>query len=392
VLLLDTHETCRASKEMNDLCSPFQFYAVNLMEQNPDPSLEIPARHAPQIRSIRILVDPYTGDEDKRQEEYHGNIVKLLRECPNLQSIALYYRLSGTSIELIADEVIQLLKKGNVEALGIYSVLVLHKDVGGWWWNRILPLSSKQLVLKFLGVAELSRSLRRLDIVTETMDHTTYDVIRLHFPALESLTIRRGIRSSLGRVWDPDQRTKWSKKPKLTHLHIIDCLAGYAPHIPELVRLFSSLKVLTVSTCGNEDDVQPPLRQYGWSSESGALCQVREALEAFHIEHMEDWEIIALGVIPAKHVTLSNIIRGHFVRAMEKDTELFPHLEMLSLTPIPARSDTDLNEANKAEIQAEMEEDKKLKEILDSICKRRGVKVKFDGYCIKPSTGRYGFA
>jgi len=147
-----------------------------------------------------------------------------------------------------------------------------------------------------------------------------------------------------------------------------------------------------VSTCGDEDDIQPLLRRRGWSSESDALCQEREPLRAFHIEHMEKWEIIALGVIPAKHITLSNITRGHFVGAMEKDSEIFPRLETLSVMPIPARSDTDIGEASEADIQAEMEEDKRLKEILDSMCKRRGVKVNFDGYCIKPSTGRYGFA
>jgi hypothetical protein len=292
----------------------------------------------------------------------------------------------------IADEVLRLLRRGTVEALGIYSILVLHTDVGEWWWNHIYPLCPEQLFVKTLVDDEGARSLRRLDVVVETMNQSTYDAIRMFFPALESLTIRRGIRSNLGRIWDPHQSQKWLSKSKLTHLHIIDCLAGYAPHIPELVRLFTALKFLTVSTCGDDDDILPAPRPGGWSSDPGALCRTRGPLESFHIEHMERWEILALGIIPTKHIILSNITRGHFIRAIERDSELFPCLETLSVRPIPSISGMDINEGSDGHILAEVEKDKELEKILDSICKRRGVTIRFDGYCIKPSTGIHGFA
>ena len=212
------------------------------------------------------------------------------------------------------------------------------------------------------------------------MTHDAYDAVRMHFPALESLTIRRGFRASYGRVWDPQERHKWHRKPNLTHFHIIDCLAGYAPHIPELVRLFGSLKYLTVSTCGDQDDIQPLPRPHGWSARPDALCQTKEfVLESVHIEHMEWWEILALGVIPTKRVKLSNIMKRHFITALESDFEIFPYLETMSVLPL---YDSD----------AMTEGDKKLKEVLDSLCKRRGIKVVADGHHIKPSTGEYGFA
>ncbi|KIM30037.1 hypothetical protein M408DRAFT_100313 [Serendipita vermifera MAFF 305830] len=366
-------------KEMDALCTPFLLQELNLLEQDPDMLWEMPTTFAQHIQSMRILLDPFSEEESELEPQYHKRVAQLLGQCPNLSSIALYYRDSATSIALMQDEIFSLLNEGKIHSFGIYSILVLHQDVGSWLWNHIYPTAPSEILEKLHREPHLTQAIRNLDIVAETLTPNAYDAVRMCFPALQRLTLRRGIRSYLGRIWDPDQCNKWHPKPNLTHFHIIDCLAGYAPHIPEIVRHFRALKYLVISTCGDEDDIQPFQRPQGWSSQPDALCQTRSHLESVHIEHMEGWEIRALGIIPTKSVMLSNILSGHFVRALDTDPEIFPGLETIHVLPLYGSDSL-------------TEEDKKLKEIFDSLCKRRKIKVTAEGYHIKPSSGIYGFA
>lgn len=84
-------------------------------------------------------------------------------------------------------------------------------------------------------------------------------------------------------------------------------------------------------------------------------------------------------MVPTRKVMLSNILSGHFIRALEDDPEIFPGLKNISVLPLYGSGNMD-------------EVDKKVKEVLDSLCKRRKIQVTADGYHIKTSLGNYGFA
>jgi hypothetical protein len=383
---------------MNHFCLPHLFRTVNLIERDPEPSLLVPIQYGQHIRSLRILIDPFiqvtsTMDEQweisRKQDEYHYAVARLLRASPNLESIALYYRSSEAEMPIIAQEIALQMKRGVIHSLGIYSVLVIQQDIGDWAWNNMSAHPATELFTEFMANPALTTSLTGLDIAITSMSQGVYDFVRTHFQSLETLTLRRGLRVHLGRLWDPDQRDKWQPKPNLTRLHLIDCLSAYAPHIPELVRHFDSLKYLTVSTCGSWEDEYPPMRPRGWHTRRDALCAVRKPLELFHIEHMTTWEIAALGVIPAKRVILSNMARGDFMRAIRDDTELFPCLETLSV--VPAVNGTPPG-GDPGVAFREDYEDKLTLHDLGAFCKNRRVEMNFQGYVVKDGGGIYGFA
>lgn len=387
-------QTCKA---MNNICAPMLFHSINLIERDPESFLSVPIRYADHIRELRVLVDPFVlsrAQIDAKEEvfdqteKYQAEVVELIKASRNLSSIGLYFRSAGTSMEGIVDSIVHNMHLGRIQLLGVYSLLVLHRDIGDWAWNSIQERSSCELFDALIRNPKATKSLKALDIATTTIHPTAYDTLRAHFPSLESFTIRRSLRSHLGRIWDPNEQSKWHPKQNLTRLHIIDCLAAYAPHIPELVRHFKALKYLLVSTCGSWEDEYPPPRPTGWRMKPDALYDSRR-LDVAHVEHMAFWEILALGIIPTRKLILSNIQRGDFIGAVQADSDIFPHLETLSLVPTAYYLSI---EANGRVDHPTYEEDNAILRSLQAWAKDRGVKIDFEGFVIKDGGGSFGFA
>jgi hypothetical protein len=127
----------------------------------------------------------------------------------------------------------------------------------------------------------------------------------------------------------------------------------------------------------------------GWHTLPDALCAVRKPLTTFHIEHMTTWEIIALGVIPARRMILSNIMRGDFMGAIRDDKELFPRLETLSIVPSVNSTPP---KGGLGTWYREEQEDAKILRDLDDFCKNRRVERNFEAFVLKYDGGNYGFA
>lgn len=310
-------------------------------------------------------------DERSQSSEQEASIAGILTVCKNLTSLALYYYNTDAEIVKIAAETLKLIEKHRLVQLGIYSLPVLWQP----YEQGITVPRGVIGLLDSICSSELARSkLVVLDIVIESVPLSTWGDIRTYLTSLRSLTIRRALRQYLGRVWDPEERLKWAANPYLTKLQLINCQPAYAPHIPHVVRHFPALRELMISTCGDDSDIPPPPLPSGWNTRSDALCKTRSPLDSFHIEHMEDWEIKALGVIPTRVLVVTTVKRYHLLSCLKEEPNLFPGITVLRLTPLPPhlaypQVQVDTNEG------IVFPEDVKA---LEAICKSRGIELRRD--------------
>ena len=330
------------------------------------------SRHARHIQVIRANI----GDEGQyingrdfvsvMEEGMEANplvVADIISRCKNLRSLGVYYTAWHTDFEPLAKVVVELCGK-KLQYFGVYSRMVLDDH-----WSLGMTGNGMQGPMKLLSAIS-STGLKALDVATEWMPREMYDVLQSSaFGQLERLNIRYSLRYRLLWSEDSSARNKWSPRTDLVSLQLIRCQAVYAPDIPIIVRIFTNLEELLVSMCGHQSDVVPPTRKRGWSGEDGALCRVRRPLRIFIIEHMEAWEMLALGVIPVHVVICANVVRTNemdIVEALKLDEELFPSMKVLRLLP------------EKGE-----EEPSRQKE-LASFCSKRRVELRWDAERYKP--------
>jgi len=257
--------------------------------------------------------------------------------------------------------------------------MVVQRGLGSWDWNYINPAAAYHLLDNVASSPKATASIKKLDLAWETMPLHTYDLVRSKFINIQSLSVRRAFRvwafddRELGRLWDEGQAQKWKPYTNLTTLNLIDCSNAYAPHIPKLVRLFGSLQHLLVSTCGYSTD-KKAYPDADWHSTTDALWKARQPLDTFHMEHMLDWEILALGVIPTRKLITSNIHTGHLSHAFNEDHQIFPGLQHLSLEPLLPDLET-----------GETTDGEKEHAFLEEFCKGRSVELSKDASYIKRS-------
>ncbi|CAG7853025.1 SubName: Full=Uncharacterized protein {ECO:0000313/EMBL:CCA70882.1} [Serendipita indica DSM 11827] len=278
----------------------------------------------------------------------------------------------------IADQCIGILSTGKVREFGIYSAMILQYEVGNPSWDRRMAWGANYIIGQYANNAAATSNLRVLDLVMETIPMDMYKLIRTQFPNLRTMNIRRAFRCrALGRIWDTNQVSPWRHYDHLTRLRLIDCSNAYAFHIPHLVRHFKSLRELMVSTCGSDDDDKVGVpRSGGWSTEADALCNTHASLDVFHVEHMSDWEIYALGVIPTKELVTSNLVQGHLEAAFTYDPEIFPGLGLLRVEAYVS-----LEEATY--MDATMADPPRAIKTLNAICAGRGIKIERDAKWVR---------
>jgi hypothetical protein len=367
---------CSTNRFFNAACIPYIFQELNILDREAL-NLEVILKHAQHIRTARILIDPPLPDKELRSHQ--SSIEQILSACSGITSLGCYYQMHKSSWGGIPPVVVSLLERGTIQSLGIYSLMVVQRGLGYWDWNYIDPAAAYQLLDSVASSPKATASIKRLDIAWETMPQHTYDLVRSNFINIRSLSVRRAFRvwafddRELGRLWDEGQPHKWKPYANLTTLNLIDCSNAYAPHIPKLVRLFDSLRHLLVSTCGYSTDKQA-YPDTDWHSTTNALWKVRPSLVTFHMEHMLDWEILALGIIPTRILITSNLHTGHLAHAFNQDQRIFPGLQHLSLEPLSPDPET-----------GEITDREKEHAFLEEFCKRRSVELSKDASYIKRS-------
>jgi hypothetical protein len=326
------------------------------------------------IQSISVHMDTTDSSASVRFVNQAKNVACILEQCRNLQSLALYYRWADVQMMLVKDVILSLLKDGRLSSLGFYSYSRLEDS--GQSINCVTSLVELIDAIALDDAAQ--RRLRVLDLFTESIPAYTFDLIRSRLKSLASLTLRAVLRPPwfVSSVWDVDQRSKWHPLPHLTRLQLCHFEPGHAAHIPNLVRHFTSLKELTISACGNDSNFVNVFRTPGWSRQPDALCNIRNPLKVFHVEHMDDWEIYELGVIPTTTLVITSVKRHHFLGSLRQDAEIFPGMQVLRLTPPkpPKNEDEAIDEAVKPQSQNNDEGE----QLLVGICQARNVELRRD--------------
>lgn len=123
----------------------------------------------------------------------------------------------------------------------------------------------------------------------------------------------------------------WAAYSNLMSLRLIGCGNVCPIHVPELVRHFDSLEHLIVSECHDNSGRVIDHRTQGWSTLSDRWWSQCKPLTFMQIEHLYDWEVLAMGTIPTTELTS---VRLRFTRTFpifKQDEEIFPHLKVLRL-------------------------------------------------------------
>lgn len=296
---------------------------------------DVISKYGCHIRHLRIAVrDTRSEYRHSEVESYYQLILDTLDACQNTTSLALYYAssespLSETFISNLNDRVTRMITKGSLSTLGVYSFSVITV---GYSWYRV-PRGIPALLKSVIPAIASTPSFKHLEIASESIPSDVYDDLRSKTASLHSLTLRSCISSPLEKAWSPGNTQKWVPNANLTYLLLSNCQSVYPPHIPNLVQHFTSLKHLMISACGSHGDVVPPARAPNWCTLPDALWKQRPPLETAFIEHMLQWEIIAMGTIPAKTVIFTSIRRGNVETSFMEDPEIFPCLFVLRVEP-----------------------------------------------------------
>ncbi|PVF96138.1 hypothetical protein CPB86DRAFT_787282 [Serendipita vermifera] len=315
--------------------------------------------HSHHIHTLYIYAEYSYETMTSDVESYTAGI---LSACRQLTTLGLYYCYGHQEWTLVPKEILLLLEEGRLAHLGIYSqqVLMGRPGSGGTAVNALINLLSES--------EKARKSLKTLELAVQTISMNAYIAIRSRFPCLQSLTFRGALRAALGRPWDPDQRGYWTPYQNLRRLQLRGCPGGYSAHIPFLVHLFPALRELLVSTCGQPTDPFVGPWPPGWSRQPDALYRTHKPLDLFHIEHMDDWEMRAMGTVPTTTLMVTTVRSMHLLNILQEDRELFPGLRLLRLAPFKSRNGS-------TNLTPQWWE-------LASICRERGIEIRRDAISI----------
>ncbi|PVF99544.1 hypothetical protein CPB86DRAFT_289450 [Serendipita vermifera] len=343
-------ELRQTSHQFNDLCVPVLYSDLNFVHNNVKPEEVYAALpYASHARTVRIVADPaYVVANAEVAEEYAKALAVLLKQCSGVTSVSVYYHYYRHPMKKILEKIAGYIFYANVESIGIYSIPILRARRGNPDWNHRLFHDGLHFLRLILDTPRIMENLKHLEVVMETMQSERYTSLKSKMAGLSTLSIRRAFRTEHQPIWS----TPWPHSSTLRRLNLIDCANAYAAHIPMLVQAFPALRYLMVSTCGNETDEIPSRRHAGWSRDMKALHQTHSPLEEFHVEHMNCWEILALGVIPTKKLIMTNIVEGELEKALLEDRELFPMVQNLHVDSL----ESSLDDAASKKLALELEE------------------------------------
>ncbi|PVF96139.1 hypothetical protein CPB86DRAFT_787283 [Serendipita vermifera] len=365
------------NRTFNNLAAPVVYNHVNLLGglnsldklSGITHNMIIPYAH--HIHALHIFVDSANSQQNPDCEKYAAGIISA---CRQLASLALYYHNGHRDWPLLSQEVLYSIERGHLAHLGIYSTDVFIDLLD----DQEQP--AVEALLKRLAGSSVARaSLKTLDLSVESISMESYTVVRSKFPSLEHVTFRNALRATLGRPSAASQRQHWMHWKNLKRLQLRRCESGYSADIPFLVQNFPALRELLVSTCGVPTDPVVVRNPAGWYLLPDALYKTHAPLDLFHIEHMDDWEMRAMGIIPTTTLMVTSIQSMHLLGILKEDKDLFPGLKILRLGPYPGQRTDLLNNS-------------KWRELVD-ICSARNVGIRRDAVTIYPCicSGDEGF-
>jgi hypothetical protein len=282
-------------------------------------------KYAHQVRTIRFWLG-------QSSEEAVKLSIQALEACKEVTSLAFYFEGIPTENEAssqvgFVNAIIAQLEIGSISRVGIYDTLIFENSHS----PHTPGIGISTLLKGILSTPKIAQRLETLEVSIPEMASDTYHSLHTNLTNLRTLTLRRCV-DDLQKLWPPNQQTQWPSCQRLTHLKLIDCEGAYADRVPPVVKLFPSLETLVIYACGGDSDQKYSFRrQKGWSSGQDELCNKRASLKLLRVEHMLDWEILALGTIPVETLIITCVIPSHVPDVFIKDPELFPGLKTLRL-------------------------------------------------------------
>ncbi|PVF97176.1 hypothetical protein CPB86DRAFT_735387 [Serendipita vermifera] len=330
--------------QFNTLCTPLLFRELSLpchynkLQEILEAVIPHFGRH---VHAIKAEVNRDSGPGYLRNWKLISGIMAvIISRCTNLNTLAIRYRDGRVQLGDLVDVILNHLNRGNLTSLGIYSVDVLGSVKPKPRWASMNPMGPVGLLSAIVDSPKASKTLKRLDLVLESLTPESYDKIRSGFPNLQSLTVRRAFTYSLPRFWDHSESQKWTGFREITTLALVNCSNAHAAHMSHIVRHFKQLRELLWSKCGTSRDPLPPPLKRGWSEEPDALHKHRSPLKTMQLEHALEWEIMAMGVIPAETVIIANTDEDGVVEALSHGVELFIGMKTLRVSPPRASTTT----------------------------------------------------
>jgi hypothetical protein len=259
-------------------------------------------------------------------------LARILSLCHNIQSISINYwgNRHGappyTPASLTAT-ILSSIQNGNLRSIGFYCYTT------NWIGGRTSPGNTDYNLLYEIVTSERAQFIKHLDLFTSIEKAETFELIRTRLTGLETLTMR----DTLGEpIWVTDstiEKPYWALYSNLRSLKLIGCYNVNPFHIPELFRHFRSLEHLLIAQSRGRNGPVVHNRQRGWSSVPEGWWNQRTPLKSLHIEHVYDWEVLAMGTIPTTELTAVRLCYTNASIVFKHDEELFPHLKTLCLEP-----------------------------------------------------------
>ncbi|PVF96129.1 hypothetical protein CPB86DRAFT_522838 [Serendipita vermifera] len=198
---------------------------------------EIVLPHAQHTRSLWVFADTVHGHLSAELDTFTAN---LLRNCPRLESLGLYFHWNAFNQDWpeLRGAILSLMEEGNLSRLGFYSEKFLAV------WGNELTYPTVHKLIQCISQSERARNrLKCVDMAVISVSLPTSALIRSRFPNLESLTIRSGLDEDIGtEYWGPCRGHIWESYQRLTRLQLYKCKYIHALHIPEFVKTFPALK------------------------------------------------------------------------------------------------------------------------------------------------------
>ncbi|KAG8833477.1 hypothetical protein FRC17_010652 [Serendipita sp. 399] len=298
------------------LCTPLIYSKVDLFSLQ-DYHVAMSKKQYVQCLRIRIRVAGGALHKlDASMDLYQ--VFSVLGACTKINSLVIFYesgyhepsgaRTPAPSLPFTS-KVVSLLESGQLKTLAIFAsnmgMAVEEENIG--------PLSL------FSEMRTQVRNLRpdqQIHIVADRSIMPRYSEKQMHGGSHLAPAINKNTR-----VYFPP--------PNLVSLKFMSSGDIHAPHLPDLVLHCPQLRYLFVSECGDYIGLRHIPRPSGWSTRSDALWRQREPLEEFHIEHMLEWEILAMGTIPARTVIMTSLVKDDLQKSFLADPEMFPGVTLL---------------------------------------------------------------
>jgi hypothetical protein len=329
------------------------------------------SKYRQHIRTIRFLLDHkrVSGKLDNYNSIHEDIIIDIICLCTQATSIGIYYhgpnlvptpyratpKFSGRLFETLTRK-----DREPLTSFGTYCISL---------WNPgscTDPNADKNIMLLFDRIIEHPDAMQSLEHF-EFIDRLLPPVPFPTLPLLTSLTLFHTWTNPADDIWTIQRLPEWVSASTITRLQLIK-YSLHAEKIAECVRTCPSLQYLVVSACGDYRDLPTLRRSPGWSSQSDALCMQRNPLRSLLIEcTLISWVIMALGVIPTMHLSITSTSIRELEEAFWLDGENFPHLQILSLDRRMQRGVTGGEQGSSTSTN-----------VLDGLSKRRNFIIKYD--------------